>query len=57
MPEEPGYNIADYLDPEREIRSDSDPEAVYLRYLADVEGGAVGDMGSQSRTFGPISNR
>jgi hypothetical protein len=47
MPETaPEYSIARDYDPYNEILSaDSDPMAAYLTYLADVTGGAVGNMG------------
>jgi hypothetical protein len=46
MPETaPEYSIARDYDPYNEILSaDSDPMAAYLTYLADVTGGAVGNM-------------
>jgi hypothetical protein len=46
MPENaPEYSIA-RDDPYNEILSaDADPMAAYLTYLADVTGGAVGNMG------------
>jgi hypothetical protein len=46
MPENaPEYSIARDYDPYNEILSaESDPMAAYLTYLADVTGGAVGNM-------------
>jgi hypothetical protein len=42
----PKYSIARDYDPGQEILSaESDPMAAYLTYLADVTGGAVGNMG------------
>jgi hypothetical protein len=46
MPNAPEYSIARDYDPGQEILSaESDPMAAYLTYLADVTGGAVGNMG------------
>jgi hypothetical protein len=46
MPNAPEYSIARDYDPGQEILSaESDPMAAYLMYLADVTGGAVGNMG------------
>src|SRR5271165_5546856 len=39
------FNIADALDPDGDIPAESEPVAAYLTYLADVTGGAVGNMG------------
>jgi hypothetical protein len=46
MPENASeYSIAGDYDPGQEILSaESDPMAAYLTYLADVTGGAVGNM-------------
>jgi hypothetical protein len=46
MPENaPQYSIARDYDPGQEILSaESDPMGAYLTYLADVTGGAVGNM-------------
>ena len=47
MPEEaPEYSIARDYDPyDVSLSAESDPMAAYLTYLADVTGGAVGNMG------------
>jgi hypothetical protein len=46
MPNAPEYSIARDYDPGQEILSaESDPIAACLTYLADVTGGAVGNMG------------
>ena len=39
------YTIADDYDPDGDISSNADPMREYRRYLADVRGGMVGDMG------------
>jgi hypothetical protein len=41
----PRYSIRDHLDQERGILRGADATVEYLRYLADVEGGAIGRMG------------
>ena len=51
----PEYSIAREYDPYNEILSaDSDPMAAYLTYLADVTGGAVGNMGFKGGRFSRI---
>jgi hypothetical protein len=48
----PEYSIARDHDPGQEILSaESDPMAAYLTYLADVTGGAVGNMGFTLEDF------
>jgi len=46
-----GDTISRDLDPDGDIRADADPVAEYLTYLADVRGGAVGDMGFTLEDF------
>ena len=45
------FTIAEDLDPDGDIPADADPMAEYLTYLADVRGGAVGDMGFTLEDF------
>ena len=52
----PEYSIARDYDPYNEFLSaESDPMAAYLTYLADVTGGAVGNMASRWTIFANIS--
>jgi hypothetical protein len=43
--------ITEDLDPDDDMPGDADPMAEYLTYLADVRGGAVGDMGFTLEDF------
>jgi hypothetical protein len=40
----PEYTIAEHYDPDREMSPNADPLSAYLTYVADVRGGAVGEM-------------
>ena len=45
------FTIAEDFDPDSDMPANADPMAEYLTYLADVRGGAVGDMGFTSEDF------
>ena len=45
------FTIAEDFDPDSDMPANADPMAEYLTYLADVRGGAVGDMGFRSEDF------
>jgi len=45
------FTIAENFDPDSDMPANADPMAKYLTYLADVRGGAVGDMGFTLQDF------
>ena len=47
----PEYTIAEYCDPDGEMSPNADPLSAYLTYVADVRGGAVGEMGFTLHDF------
>lgn len=48
---ERGFTIADNFEPDGDMPADADPMTEYLSYLADMRGGAVGDMGFTLEDF------